>query len=310
VRLSSAVVALLACVASTPAFAVDWASVPGNEVVLLYPGQTSLEWVMTQADHSGATKFREGKNCHECHDNTDAKAMGPKMASGSKAEPTPIPGKPGFIDATVKVAHDDKNFYVHLDFAPGNQPDARMDKTFETKVTMMLNDGGVKDAVRIGCWASCHDDNTGMASAGTTERTKYLWESRTKRTRQGSGDSVKPDDELAKLRAADDYLEYWQARLNPGAKAVGEAGTILEKRAELKQSAVNADATFANGVWSVTLSRPLVAGAPYKDLVPGKTYTVGFAIHAGHTDGRFHYVSMERSMVLDSGSADLVAVKK
>ena len=115
---------------------------------------------------------------------------------------------------------------------------------------------------------------------------------------------------MAKLQASGYSLEYWQARLNSGAKATAVAGTIFDKREELKTSAVTAEASFADGTWSVTLARPLVAGAPYKDIVAGKTYTIGFAIHAGHTAKRFHYVSFERTMVLDAGAGDFVAVKK
>jgi cytochrome c-type protein NapC len=59
----------------------------------------------------------------------------------------------------------------------------------------------------------------------------------------------------------------------------------------------------------VVFSRKLVAGAPYKDIVPGKLYTVGLAIHAGHTNHRFHYVSLERMLALDKGPADFVAPK-
>jgi len=33
-------------------------------------------------------------------------------------------------------------------------------------------------------------------------------------------------------------------------------------------------------------------------------------VHDGHTAGRFHYVSLERTLVIDSGSADFVASKK
>jgi len=54
------------------------------------------------------------------------------------------------------------------------------------------------------------------------------------------------------------------------------------------------------------LSRKLNAGAGFVALVPGKHYTVAFAIHSGHTSKRFHYVSFERSLVLDQGSADFV----
>jgi len=308
-KTSTAAFAFAVALASTPAYAVDWTKVTGKDVMMLYPGQSSFEWVMTPADHSGGVKIREGKNCHECHTGEE-NTMGDTLVSGKKNEPTPIAGKPGSVKATIKFAHDDKNLYVHLDFAPGVQPNAKMDNDFETKVTMILNDGGVPESNRFGCWGACHDDAQAMPSGTGSERTKYLGKTRQKVSRQGGGDALKSPEELAALKASGYSLEYWQARLNPGAKAVAAAGTIFDKREEIKSPAVTADATLADGTWSVTLSRPLAAGAPYKDIAAGKTYTVGFAIHAGHTAHRFHYVSMERTMVLDSGAGDFVAAKQ
>lgn len=302
-------VALLGAFASSPALALDWASVSGKEVTLLYPGQSSFEWVLTQSDHSGGPKFKGGKNCFECHTGEE-KTMGANLVNGKKNEPAPIAGKPAFLAATVKVAHDADKLYVHLDFAPGAQPDAKMDLKYDTKVTMMLSDGKVALSDRAGCWAACHDDLTDMASAGGATRTKYLMASRNKITRQGGGDDLKPAADLDKARADGVYLEYWQALLNPGAPAVSNAFTVLEKREDIKANAVTAEASFANGAWSVTLSRKLKAGAPYKDVEAGKTYTIGFAIHGGHTAKRFHYVSFEQSLVLDQGTADFVAAAK
>lgn len=292
-----------------PAKAIDWASIPAKDVVVFYPGQTSWEFLLTPDDHGGAAKFREGKDCHECHRGEEVQ-KGAEIASGKKNEPTPIPGKPGSIPVHVKVAHDDQFFYLHVEFDEGNQPDTKMDPKVATRVNFMLNDGGVPEANRAGCWGACHDDVRGMASAGTSERTKYLSRSRVKITRQGGGDDLKSADDLAKLRASGYYLEYWQAQLNPGAKPVAVDGTILEKRAENPAPAIAAEAEYKNGTWSVTLSRKLVAGMPYKDIVAGKTYTFGLAIHAGHANHRFHYVSLENTLVLDQGNADFVAAKK
>ncbi len=308
-KISTVSLAMLAAVSATPALAVDWASVPGKEVVLFYPGQSSREWTMTEGEHDGAAKYKGGKNCSDCHIGEEKK-KGDRVVAGKTNEPTPIAGKPGWVAATVKTAHDDKNFYVHLDFNEGTQPDSKMDAAFATKVTMMVSDGAAAESVRNGCWSTCHDDNSKMASAGAAERTKYLGKTRAKQTRQGGGDELKPAEELAKMKAAGEYLEFWQAKLNPGAKAVADSFIVFDKRDEVKPNAVTAEGTLANGAGSVTLSRPLSAGAPYKDLVAGKTYTVGFAIHGGHTAKRFHYVSFAHTLVLDSGAADLVAVKK
>ena len=121
---------------------------------------------------------------------------------------------------------------------------------------------------------------------------------------------MKPAADLDKLRADGYSLEYWEANLNPGSPASAESYSVLDKREEVKPNGVTAEATFANGKWSVTLSRKLHAAAPYKDIAAGKSYVVGFAINGGHTAGRFHYVSLENSLVLDQGTGDFVAVMK
>ncbi len=288
--------------------AIDWSGIPAKDVALFYPGQSSWEGMMTPADHEGADKFRGGKNCVACHDG-DEKTMGDLMASGKRYETAPIAGKPGSFVAKVKFAHDDQNLYVHLEFAEGTQPNAGMDKEFATKVTMMLDDGKVPEATRAGCWVTCHDDASLMPSAGGTTRTKYLNKSHAHLNRQGGGDELKPADELAKLKADGYWLEFWQARLNPGGAAVASQSSVLSNREEVKPSAVSVEASASGGVWSVTFTRKLNAGPNFKEIVAGKPYTVGFAVHSGYTSKRFHYVSFERTMVLDQGTADFVAAK-
>ena len=303
----TAALAALAVAGIAPAAAApNWSSVPAKDVQLFYPGQSSWEWVLTPADHPGAEKFRGGKNCAACHIG-DEKNMGALLASGKKNEPTPIAGKPGSIDAKVQFARDDQELYVRLVIAEGSQPNAKMDNAFETKVTMMLEGDTVPEANRAGCWGSCHDDSAAMASAGGSSRTMYLPKTRAHLTRQGGGDALAGD--LAALKSANYELEYWQARLNPGAAAVAENGIIFDKREETKPTAVTAEASYASGTWTVVLARKLNAGAGFVPLVAGKQYTVAFAVHAGHTAKRFHYVSFERSLVLDGGAADFVAKK-
>lgn len=317
--------ALLATIAapqwysSAQAAAIDWGSVPGKDIVLFYPGQASWEWALTSADMSGADDFKKGKNCDACHIGEE-KDMGPQIVTGQPRvfkngtkppiEPTPIPGKPGAIPATVKFANDGTNLYVHVEFAEGAQPDARQDAAFATKVTVMFNDGKVPEANRGGCFAACHDDAMGMASAGAATRTKYLPKTHAKLTRQGAGDTLKPAEELARLKADGYFLEYWQARLNPGQPAQAANGAIFDKREQTSPTMVNAEATFAGGKWSVTLSRKLDAGAAFKSFTGAGPYYVAIAIHSGHTAHRFHYVSYERSLAIGSGSAGFVAVKK
>ncbi len=310
VFLGAAATALIAIgVPAVQATPIDWSSIRGKDVTLFYPGQTSWESRLSPADHAGAQKFRDGKNCFQCHDG-DEKQYGSLIVSGKKFEPTPIAGKPGSIVANVKFAEDSQNLYVHLEFKEGNQPDTKMDPKFATKVTMMLMDSGVPEGTRAGCWAGCHDDSATMPSAKGAQRTLYLSGTRTHSTRQGGGDALKPAAELEKLKSNGYFAEYWQAGLNGGHPASAVNGVIFDKRVETQPTVVNADASLAGGTWTVTLARKLDAGSGFKKLAPGKTYTVGFAIHSGHTARRFHYVSFERSLVLDQGTADFVAVKK
>jgi cytochrome c-type protein NapC len=185
-----------------------------------------------------------------------------------------------------------------------------MDADFATKVAMIFNDAAVPEGVRAGCWASCHEDNASMPAAGGSSRTKYLMKTRAKMSRQGGGDALKPVEDLAKLMEAGYAQEWWQVKLNPGAMPQASDGMIFDARQEQKPAMIASEASFANGVWSVVVSRPLNAPAPYKTLSPGKTYTVGFSVHVGHSAKRFHHTSYEYTFALGQGPADFVAVKQ
>ena len=64
----------------------------------------------------------------------------------------------------------------------------------------------------------------------------------------------------------------------------------------------------ADGTWTVTFSRPLVGGEGDVTLEAGKTYTVGFAIHDDYSDARFHHVTLNLGLALDSADADINVV--
>ncbi len=301
---------LLAVGLSSPlcAAAVEWGNVEAREVLLFYPGQASWEWALTQSDHSGNEKFREGKNCKACHDD-EQQEIGGKIAGGEKLEPAPVAGKPGSLPVSIQAASDGDRLYVRFQWRSPAPTGARMDPDTAARVAVMLGDDTVKEAARAGCWGTCHDDSTGMASAppGST-MTKYLAASRTKVTRQGGGENYKSGADLQALIDKGAYLEYWQAKLNPGAPPQASSGYILDKRRADAESIVEATAAAEDGKWTVVLSRPLRAGAKtHKDLAPGRIYHVGFAVHEDYADHRFHYVSLEYTLSLDQSSADFVA---
>lgn len=295
---------------ATPAWAIDWSTVPGKEIVLLYPGQSAWEWVLTQSDHSGAKKFREGKVCNECHEGEQAD-MGALIVSGEKLEPHPIPGKRGSFPIMVKTAHDAERLYVHIAWTPQELPDApKMDERHVAKVNVMIDDGAMMEMTRGGCWSACHADAESMAFDDPDRTiTKYLSRSRTKLSRRGGGLNLKPDAELAELAGQGVFLEYWQAGLTPSGDTEAVGGHILGEREENASSAVTATAERSEAAWQVTLSRPLEAGGTFeKAIVPDKIYTLGFAIHEAYADKRFHHVSFGYTLRLDGGEADLVAV--
>lgn len=295
-----------------PAVAVDWSAVPGKEVVLFYPGQSSFEWALTESDHSGGPDIREGDSCSDCHQGEQAK-IGNLIVSGKKLEPNPTQGKRGSIPATVKVAQEGGSLHVRMEW-PGSDdpPTPARDDEHEIKATFMIDDGTVVSAKRTGCWAACHADMIGMPyDPSGAEITKYIARSRTQVTREGGGENYKSSSELNQMLSSGMFLEIWQVRANKSGPASAVHGYILDKRHMNENSAVNASASFSGGNWAVEMSRPLNVGQPgYLPLAPGKTYTVGFAIHDAHADHRFHHVSLEYTLVLGQGSADFVATQR
>lgn len=294
---------------SANAQSFDWDSIPGKDIVLFYPGQASWEWVLTQSSHSGAKKFREGKNCRGCHEGEEMQ-MGDLIVSGKKLEPEPIERKRGSIPVNVKFGHDGARMYIRLEWTEqGANGFPKLDPDYEAKVTVMMDDGSVVEATRAGCWGACHDDAHGMASAQTGQYIKkYLARSRKKITRQGGGLNFKSDSEITALAASGGFLEYWQAKLNHDADAVPKGGYILKAREEKTTTSVTAEASYNHGNWVVVLSRPLDPGGDFsKAIVPGKIYSFGIAIHEAHSGRRYHHVSFEHTFVLDQGEADFIA---
>lgn len=305
-------VLLAGMLAAASADAVDWGSVPGNSIIMFYPGQTSWEFILTPSDHDGAEKFRGGKDCLECHEDEESD-MGKDTVSGKKHESNPIPDKPGSLPVDVKLTYDQERMYVQLSWKDTGFKPADHDSDKLLHVNMMLGDGTVPSFSRGGCWASCHADMKGMpyASSGT-DLTKYLARSRTKVTREGGGENYKSDGDLQGMLGDGMFVEYWQAMIaDAGAQAEPVDGYILEKRHVNDMPAVSAEASLQNGTWTVTLSRALKAArAGEKSLAEGKTYYVGFAIHDGYADGRHHYVSFKRTLTLGGGDGELVAKKQ
>ncbi len=315
---------------------IDWNAVASADLKLFYPGQASFEWVQNGKFHGGARPLTKGGDqCTTCHAK-ELDTIGNKIVAGGDLEPTPIPGKRGVIDATVQAAHDDENLYVRMQWPDaGHNPapfvdGGKMDPDNQIKVAMMITGTGIEMGDQVGCWASCHADNTYMpfdpgaeaiaANGDVSGRltaqdtvTKYISESRTEIDTKGR--RGKPMGGWDKLHAAEQIEQYladgtYLDLMRVYADGSATNGYLLEQRV-VNDGEIAASAELAGGMWTVVFTRPLNSGAPGDiPLEPGQTYTVGFAIHDDFAAARFHHVTLNTSLALDDDSANINVVKQ
>lgn len=192
--------ALLACGTAVAADAakIDWKKIPTVNIPLFYPGQSSYEWLISDA-HKGASKeVKRGDSCVSCHDEDDAeKMMGEKLVQAGPLEPMPVAGKKGYLDLKVQVAYDANNAYFRYQWKtqagqPGSeypyyrfdgkewkvwglprldQPvqDGKQPPVYEDRMSMMIDDGKVPMFAQQGCWLTCHDGERDMPKLATKE---------------------------------------------------------------------------------------------------------------------------------------------
>ncbi|MBG6178380.1 cytochrome c-type protein NapC [Labrenzia sp. EL_208] len=315
---------------------IDWNSVAATDLTLFYPGQASFEWVQNGKTHGGARPLTKGGDaCTTCHEK-EIEAIGTKIVAGGEIEPTPIPGKRGTINASIQAAHDDENLYVRIQWPDGGHNPApfvdggKMDPDNQIKVAMMITGTGIEMGETTGCWSSCHADNTYMPFDPGAEAiaanvdvaaqleaketiTKYLTESRTKvevkgrrGKAQGGWDKLKTAEEIDQLLADGTFLDL----LRVYADGTASNGYLLDRRVA-NDGEMSAEANLSGGVWTVVFARPLASGAPGDvPLEPGKTYTVGFAIHDDFAAARFHHVTLNTSFALDDDAAQINVIKQ
>ncbi|WP_318527281.1 NapC/NirT family cytochrome c [Sedimentimonas flavescens] len=312
---------------------IDWGKASPITVTMFYPGQASFEWVQNGKTHGGARPFTKGGDkCSTCHAK-ELPAMGQKIVTGEKAEPTPIPGKRGSIDASLQATHDAENLYLRLQFkAAAHTPvpfveGGKMDPENPVKVAMMIAGQGIEYVEQAGCWATCHNDSRYMpdapeadalAAAGDVAQridasefvSKYIAESRTEIELKGRNnaplggwDKLKSEDEIAAYLDGGTFMDLLRA--NPTG---GNNGHILDARRVDEGAPIDTSVTLEGDTWTVVIKRPLDTGAPGDvKIEAGKVYTVGFAIHDDFTTARFHHVSMDWRLGLDDPNVEINA---
>ncbi|MEJ1409618.1 MAG: NapC/NirT family cytochrome c [Candidatus Sedimenticola sp. (ex Thyasira tokunagai)] len=328
-----------ATTASAAGFGIDWDSVPSRNITLLYPGQTSMEWVMTGKDHGGARPFMlAGDRCTTCHDK-EAADMGQKMVTGAKAEPTPIPGKRGSIPVDVQAAHDGDNLYLRFAWEDSDHVPVpfvnggKMDPENPMKLAVMFATDEVEYADRAGCWGTCHHDASSMPHAPEADAiagsdaakqldiengiSKYLKESRSKievkgrrGKKRGGWDKLKSADETKAELDSNRYMDLLRYKSGKGET---EDGHILEQRTMVGGQGFEVDARKEGNTWVLVMKRKLQSDKPGDlNLALDKVYNFGFAIHDDHSNTRFHHVSLGYKLGFDTEAegVEVNAVKR
>ncbi len=298
----------------------NWSAAPAREIVVFYPGEGSMEWVLG-SKHGGKRAFKTGDRCVDCHDEETAD-MGQKIVTGEKLESTVIPGKRGSIPVSVQAMHDADNLYLRFQWADTEHAPVpfveggKMDPDNSMKLALMLATDEVEYADRAGCWGTCHADLNSMPFAPEGQDvTKYLTESRTKielRGRNnkplGGWDKRKGEDEIQSEYDAGHYMDIIRYKAGEGKT---EDGAILADRVMDEQSASDFNASKQGGQWVVEITRPLKSGsADDIELALDQTYNFGFAIHDDYSSARFHHVSLGYKLGFDNNEAEINAVQK
>jgi len=310
--------------AASSGSSINWDDAPSREITIFYPGQSSMEWMLTGKDHGGARPFvKLGDRCTTCHDKETAK-MGQKIVTGEKLEPekTLIPGKRGSIAVNVQASHDAENLYMRFEWENSEHTPVpfvdggKMDPENPMKLAIMFATDDAKYAGQAGCWGTCHHDANGMPHApADTKVTKYLTESRTKievkgrrGKMRGGWDKRKSDDEI---KAEMDSMHFMDIIRYKSGKNTSEDGNILADRVMEGGQGSEFNAKLDGDNWVVELKRKLKSDKPGDiSMAMDKMYNFGFAIHDDHTNERFHHVSLGYKLGFDNDKAEVNATKQ
>ncbi len=302
---------------------IDWSAVPSREITLFYPGQSSMEWILTGKDHGGARPFTKlGDRCVTCHDKETAD-MGEKIVTGEKLEPheTLIPGKRGSIPVVVQASHDADNLYMRFEWENSEHTPApfvdggMMDPENQMKLAIMFATDDVKYAGQAGCWGTCHHDLTTMPHNPGQKVSKYIKESRTKievkgrrGKKRGGWDKRKSDEEIQAELASSHFMDI--IRYKSGSKT-SEDGYVLADRIMEGGQGSEFTAKLDGDTWVVEMKRKLLSDKPGDiSMALDQMYNFGFAIHDDHTNARFHHVSLGYKLGFDNEEAEVNATKR
>lgn len=177
----------------------DWGQIPTKTVKLFYPGESSIEWLLSPAHKRANSKVARGDSCISCHEGEEGD-IGNLIVSGEKLEPKPIPGKAGVMDLKVQAAHDSDYLYLRFQWKSQLNREGRMhnmmrfDGTswkfyghdraskkvrsgedpaiYEDRLAIMIDDGSVPNFAAQGCWLTCHTSMRDMNEEANADKVK------------------------------------------------------------------------------------------------------------------------------------------
>ena len=281
---------LAACASSQDSTGIDWARIPAQKVGLFYPGQSSYEWLRSDA-HKGATReVIRGDSCTSCHDEPDnEKDIGEKLVQANRLEPTPVQGKRGYVELRVQAAYDARNAYLRFQWQsanpyPGTEHqylrfdgkewkvygypklddvvrDGRQPGIYEDRLSLMIDDGKVKGFAEQGCWLTCHDGMRDMPRQFTKSELEA--------------------NPLMKALKRNDVRKYLpDSRTDPSDWKTGKSVAEIEK--------IKASGGFVDLIqWRAHRSHP-VGMADDGYVLEWRNFDAGSNMFSGNADGRTH----------------------
>jgi Ethylbenzene dehydrogenase len=149
-------------------------------------------------------------------------------------------------------------------------------------------------------------DMFGSNADAQTHAPKFMWDEKKVGYKSITAEQLRKDDHF--LVREQNAVPFDP---NAGWKEGDMIPDYVISRADAKGSAAdnNAMASWANGVWTVVIIRPLgLANDDDKSLKDGGVYNVGFAVHDDNITTRGHHVSFVRTLGFGV-KADIEAVK-
>ncbi len=304
----------------------NWSEIPAADVLLIYPGVTSWEFLLSNDHRLGgrAIKRQQKKDCRHCHLSksgeldmkVDEIAAGTANMKRSHKpfEPKPIPGKPGTLHAKVKAAYDDDYIYLRVEWASSGTGWSVGNKTPD-RVSLQVNRLNTSFK-KYGCFVACHNDTNTMPDSPAKRRvlsSPYYKELKRDDVRlyafyaRNSWASTLSAEALKKTRGSG-LIDLWSLELTEG-KVVGSDGWIFDDRRWESASDVTGTGAWANDKYTVTFKRKLKTRSMYDvRLADGDIVSMGMAIHDRGAKKRKHYVSFAFTVGLGK-DADIKARK-